>query len=122
MAQKHMNRLVRRHPPKEDEMERRPGITTMQMLAAPPGAAFVWVNSATSYPRRLAHYLGRNDLRIVSPMQVSHGALRGLRLSALVVDHAAKLTPRQRYEIEAAKAYLLPSNAAVKPRSEAESA
>ena len=107
---------------KEDEMERRTGITTMQMLAAPSGAAFVWVNCATSYPRRLAHYLGRNDLRIVSPMQVSHGALRGLRLSALVVDHAAKLTPRQRCEIEAAKAYLLPSNAAVKPRSEAESA
>lgn len=83
-------------------MERRSGSTTSQLKNAPLGAAFVWVNGDLHYPRKLAESLGRKDLRMFSPGSVGNGALRGLRLPAVIVDHAADLTERQWNEVKSA--------------------
>lgn len=83
-------------------MERGSGSTTRQIKSAPMGAVFVWVNGDLHYPRRLAESLGRTDLRMSSPRSVGSGALRGLRVPEVIVDHAADLTERQRNEVNAA--------------------
>jgi hypothetical protein len=74
--------------------ERGTGETSRQMRAAAQGAVFIWCNSHTDYPRRLAEHLGRKDIRIFPPSALE-AYLRGLEPSAVVVDHAAKLTERQ---------------------------
>lgn len=77
-------------------MERGNGETTRQMAAAPPGAIFIWCNSNLSYPVALAKHLGRTDLEIYSPYWLESNRYRGREVSAVVVDHAAELTRRQR--------------------------
>ena len=84
-------------------MERGSGSTTNQIKNAPIGAVFVWVNGDLTYPRRLAESLGRADIRMFSPRTVGNGALRGLRVPAVIVDHAADLTERQWSEVKAAQ-------------------
>lgn len=83
-------------------MDRGSGSTTNQLKNAPIGAIFVWVNGHLYYPRKLAESLGRQDLRIFSPGSVENGALRGLRVTAVIVDHAAHLTEQQWIEVKAA--------------------
>lgn len=75
--------------------DRRTGATTRQMLAAPYGSVYIWVNSKFSYPKHLAHDLGRADLRIVGPAWLDSGAYLGIWLQGLVLDHAANLSIRQ---------------------------
>ena len=75
-------------------MERRTGETTRQMEDAPKGAVFVWCNGQTDYPRLLARKIGREDLQIQSPTWFED-RWRGLELTGVVVDHAARLTDRQ---------------------------
>ena len=65
------------------------GRTTNQIKHAPQGAFFVWINASTDYPRQLAKQLGRDDLRIVSPNWLVFEQWRGMRLSGIIVDHAA---------------------------------
>ncbi|HEX5520197.1 MAG TPA: hypothetical protein VFX29_00825 [Longimicrobiaceae bacterium] len=77
-----------------DDQERGTGFTEEQMRTAPKGAAFVWNNHDLQYPKQLAEYLGRTDLRIVRPNWLEHVA--GKSVPAIVVDHAAELTPDQR--------------------------
>lgn len=77
-------------------MDRGEGTTTGQMQNSPKGAVFVWVNHHLDYPRQLARKLKRDDLKIVSPEWLSDPMRwAGLELSALVLDHAAHLSPRQ---------------------------
>lgn len=40
------------------------GQTTLQMQKAPQGAHYVWPDKDLSYPKALAHHLGRDDLVI----------------------------------------------------------
>jgi hypothetical protein len=75
-------------------MERGIGETTQQMEAAPKGSVFVWCNGQTDYPIRLAHKIGREDLQIKAPTWLEE-RWRGLELTVVVVDHAARLTDRQ---------------------------
>lgn len=76
-------------------MSRGTGATTADMVAAPKRAVYIWVNGQLDYPRRLAREWGREDLRIVTPSWLTGGGWMGVRISGLVVDHAARLTPRQ---------------------------
>lgn len=75
-------------------MERLSGSTTRQMEDAPQNAIFIWCNSDTYYPKRLAEKLGRKDLRIKSPDWLDYG-WRGLYLSGVILDHAVNLTRSQ---------------------------
>ncbi len=68
--------------------ERQTGRTARQMLDAPKYAVFVWCNNRTDYPRALAAFLGRKDLRIITPDDIcTCHKLHGARY--VVVDHAA---------------------------------
>lgn len=42
-------------------------ITSGQMLEAPLGAFYIWPNDKLHYPKRLARWLDRGDLKVVSP-------------------------------------------------------
>lgn len=73
---------------------RNTGYTTRQLKEAPQGAVFIWCNGHLSYPKLLAHELGRKDIHILPPLALrgplSH--IRALRPLAVIVDHAAILT------------------------------
>jgi hypothetical protein len=71
------------------------GRTTQQILDAPHEAMFVWVHGAIGYPLRLAHKLGRDDLRIVGPDYFGAPGFTGGIPPAIVVDHAVRFTDRQ---------------------------
>ena len=73
-------------------MSRNTGQTSRQILDAPRGAVFVWLNSHTDYPKQLAQHLGRNDIEIISPMILE--SWFGKR-AHFVIDHAARLTIKQ---------------------------
>ena len=75
-------------------MERGDGTTTRQMEETPKGAVFVWCNGHTDYPRFLARKIAREDLQIKAPTWLEN-QWRGLELTGVVVDHAARLTDRQ---------------------------
>lgn len=76
--------------------DRGSGHTTRQMVAAPKGAVFVWVNSHLQYPRDLKYFLGREDLILVSPDWLVDERWRGNEYSGIVIDHATRLNYRQR--------------------------
>lgn len=79
--------------------ERGTGHTTRQMLEATKGAVYVWFSNDLSYPRHLAGHLGRTDLQIVGPSWLEWRA-NVQRATYVVIDHATKLTARQREEYE----------------------
>lgn len=66
------------------------GQTTKQMREAPRDAIYVWVNSYLDYPRSLARFLGREDLKIVSPGWLCPQSIFGGR-HKIVLDHATVL-------------------------------
>ena len=76
------------------DLERGTGRTSRQLQAAPPGAVFVWCNDRLAYVRDLARARGREDLKIVGLSALDDERLRGGR-GQIVVDHAARLSPRQ---------------------------
>ena len=69
------------------------GKTTEQMIRAKTGAVFVWPNYNIDYPKALARYLGRTDLKIVSPIWLNMPILGAY--SDVVIDHACVLTTMQ---------------------------
>ncbi len=73
------------------------GRTARQMMSAPPGAHFVWVNENLHYPIHLARHLKRDDLTIVGRAALTNGRMLGLRLNSIVVDHHLldQLTPKE---------------------------
>lgn len=78
------------------------GSTTKQMLSAPTGAIFVWCNGHLDYPTHLARLLSRGDLEVVSPDRLTDRRWEGLRLTGIVVDHAACFNDRQKVAMELA--------------------
>jgi hypothetical protein len=71
-----------------DDKLRQTGRTTKQMLAAPPGAVYVWCNTSLGYPRNLARALCRHDLVVVGPNWLNT-SMRGMSPDTHVVfDHA----------------------------------
>jgi hypothetical protein len=73
----------------------RNGRTTRQMVEAPEGAFFVWVNHQLGYPQHLAYHLGRRDLKVVSPGWVDGVRQQGMHRESVVVDHACELSMAQ---------------------------
>lgn len=80
--------------------DRQIGRTTTQMRDAPHRAVFVWCNERLDYPRHLANHIGRDDLRIVSPVWLEEKC-RGQIITGLVIDHAAYLSYHQIIGIDA---------------------
>ena len=76
--------------------DRGSGRTSEQMLDAPPRAVFVCCKGTSGYTQCLANHLGRNDLRIVGPSWLEDEGWRGGDFSAVVLDHALRLTAGQR--------------------------
>lgn len=66
------------------------GTTTKQMLSAPSGSIYVWLNGNLEYPRGLAHRLCRDDLKIVSVSWITMQHFRARNITGLVIDHAAR--------------------------------
>lgn len=78
----------------DEYRDRGTGRTTKQMKSAPLNAIYVWCNGNLYYPKKLANSIGRNDLSIVSPIDIDH-RLRGRRNVNIVIDHATDLTSEQ---------------------------
>ena len=74
------------------DMARGIGRTREQMLAAPPGAIFIWGGHELRYAVRLAADIGRGDLRIRPLSWFDDGAWRGLDMTGLVIDHAVAMS------------------------------
>lgn len=74
---------------------RRSGRTTDQILTAPDNAIFIWCAFDVTYPKELAHQLGREDLTILGRQTLTTDYFRGKRISGLILDHAIILTDRE---------------------------
>jgi hypothetical protein len=70
------------------------------MKYAPLGVAFIWIGDHLSYPRDLARSIGRLDIKVFGPSALFDGSLRGRRWPAIVLDHAANLSTRERIAYE----------------------
>jgi hypothetical protein len=85
-------------------MLRQSGITTKQMKESPINAIFVWCDKDLTYPKLLASYIDRVDLKIVSPGWLEHASnWRGRKISGINTDHALDLTERQLDRLIAAR-------------------
>jgi len=71
---------------------RNTGRTSAQMKAAPEGSVFVWCNHDLHYPRELAMFVGRTDLKVVPLGWLENGAGRGRNFTGITVDYAAQLS------------------------------
>lgn len=72
---------------------RQAGHTSHQMRTAPKKALYVWCTGAVTYPKELARFLGREDLRVVPStyMVLDHRLQDEMRRHGAkhyVVDHA----------------------------------
>jgi len=73
------------------------GRTRRQMEDAPKNAVFVWCNDDRRYATDLARSIKREDLMIVSPRALEDPSrFYGMTFSAIILDHAAKLSDRAR--------------------------
>jgi hypothetical protein len=80
---------------------RQSGRTHAQIAQAPRGATYIWPTSDLSYPTRIAAKLGRTDLEFKRRSWLSEKHVRGLRLPAVVLDHALEgITPDERYALD----------------------
>lgn len=78
--------------------ERGTGRTTRQILAAPPGAVYVWpAYQSLSWVKSLGKRLEREDLLMVSRSWLEPRNWLGKEFSAIILDHATRevLTPRE---------------------------
>lgn len=71
------------------------------MQNLPKGGYFVWGNRDITYPKRLAHDLGRDDIIVVSVGFLDNRGLTAITtvlsgmFTGIVVDHAAELSVEQ---------------------------
>lgn len=77
---------------------REDGTTTKQIKASPMGA--IYVSSCLGYTKRLAHDLGRDDLKIEPISFLTAYRFRGLRGSQIVIDHHVRDVMIARGDIE----------------------
>lgn len=66
------------------------GRTSHQLINAPPNAIFIWCNTRTDYPRKLAAELNRRDIKIVSPGWIEGIGPYGINFNDVVIDHMAE--------------------------------
>lgn len=71
------------------------GKTTKQLKEAPLYSVFIWCNNNLHYPIALARSLKRIDIKIVAPNWIESDEWHGIKLSGVIIDHAAELTPIQ---------------------------
>lgn len=65
------------------------GRTTRAILKAPENSIYVWPSgNSLSYIKQLAHYLGRDDIKIVSLSWLRFEGVRGID-NDIVIDHAS---------------------------------
>jgi hypothetical protein len=69
---------------------RQTGITTQQMREAPRNAAYIWPNHHFDYPKGLARFIGREDLRFFSASGLTVERAVRDRVQSYVIDHAAE--------------------------------
>ncbi len=69
-------------------MKRGTGETTRQLKALPLNGIFIWVHGNTYYPKQLCKFIGREDIRVVSPFWIMGDSWRGERFSGFALDHA----------------------------------
>lgn len=69
-------------------MNRQSGRTTRQIITAPEGAVFVWCNSNTDYPMRIAHRLERTDIKVVSLQWLLNRRFVSADRRQVILDHA----------------------------------
>jgi hypothetical protein len=72
-----------------DDASRGTGRTSQQMLNAPPGAWYMVPDlSAATYFRELAKHVGRDDLKIISPIYLDfdYYRLKGRKVE-VIIDH-----------------------------------
>lgn len=81
------------------------GQTSRQMKTAPMGAVFVWCGYDLSYPKSLAHALGRTDLVVVKPTWFSMEEW-GDNVRHVVIDHATELTTAQKRGYQAFRIHM----------------
>lgn len=84
------------------------GRTKKQMLLAPKNAIFVWQNRRLHYPKSLAYFLGRRDLKIVSQEWLGSYRSRGVDLSRIVFDHycdALSFETEQMIKLQSKRSY-----------------
>jgi hypothetical protein len=74
---------------------RQSGRTARAMADCPKGAVYVWYNHHLDYPKQLAKFLGREDLKIVSPSWLSAENVTGKTFTGVRCDHA--FDPEQRH-------------------------
>lgn len=86
-----MKRL--RRPPLDPD--RRTGRTLRQLQAMPQHGLYIWCSPDLSYPQALALHLHRSDIQIHSTVALTSQLLLGKTYSAIIIDHACKLTPEQ---------------------------
>lgn len=72
---------------------RQAGHTSHQMQRAPERALYIWCSGDVTYPKNLARFLGREDLRVVSSSYMvldhrRHDVMRQHGAKHYVVDHA----------------------------------
>lgn len=75
---------------------RRSGRTTDQMVKSPRKTIYIWCNDKLEYPRRLANYLGRGDIRVVPYSWIAESDFRRLKTfdqKDIVWDHSIKEKP-----------------------------
>lgn len=70
-------------------------LTATAMMEAPRGATYVWCNNELWYAMELRNHLKRGDLYIRMPRWLDSDAPYSVR-TQIIVDHALRLTPRQR--------------------------
>ena len=84
-------------------MTRGTGRTTKQMKEAPQNAVFIWgTPGSIEYAVDLARKIGREDLQIKTPVWLKD-QWKGLRLTGVVVDHAAPLSSEQAEGLQKAR-------------------
>lgn len=83
------------------------GRTTAQLLAIKPGGVFIWCNDLIHYPKALAKKLGREDIKIypLCNLENTHKFV-GMKVSEIIVDHAATLTPKIRETLQILQHYM----------------
>jgi hypothetical protein len=72
------------------DLPARRGKTESQLRGAPRGAIYVWHSQGLMYPKRMARWIGRDDLLMVAPYHVSSEMLAA-QGRPVVVDHGAIL-------------------------------
>jgi len=77
-------------------MEKQTGKTKRAMQQAKRNSFYVWHDEKTDYPKSLAKYINRKDLKIVHSNWLSIGTINEYGIQRIVIDHNYKITPENK--------------------------